>query len=80
VWRSLGEDVVRGALADGVRPLITGEGRVRAEDQLGQLIANQLTDPPQASRHRRSGRRLCAGKMSQNVPSVEPVRLPPNAG
>jgi hypothetical protein len=39
VWRSLGKDAVRDALADGVRPLITGEGRVRIEDELGYLIA-----------------------------------------
>jgi SAM-dependent methyltransferase len=37
--RSLGDDAVRDALAEGVRPLITAEGGVRIEDELRYLIA-----------------------------------------
>jgi len=37
--RSLGDDAVREALAEGVRPLITASGGVRIEDELRYLIA-----------------------------------------
>jgi len=38
--RSLGDEAVRKALAEGVRPLITASGGVRIEDELRYLIAS----------------------------------------